>query len=122
METRDRGRLDAAAIHVQVAEITFQTKHEPFPLEIVTGLATRNETRFLVARAIVSHQVVSVQIRVRALTPLSSQMQTNVKALPVARRRNGRDDLIFVIAHWLGSGECHKCQSCAGEKNDQEAG
>src|SRR5580704_12373044 len=121
MESRDRGRLDPAAIHVHIAEITFHAHHEPFPLEIVTDLTTRDQTRLIVAGVITSHQIVSVQIRSPAVTELSSYVQTEVKALPIASRWNRRNDFIFaifVIADWLGSSECGEGQNGNSEKSN----
>src|ERR1017187_4494039 len=100
MERRDRGRLDPAAVQVHIAEITFHADHEPFPLVVETELATRDQTRLIVARVVTYPPVVSVQIRIPAVTKLSSYVQTHVKALPVARRWNGSNGFrILVIAH-----------------------
>ena len=101
-----RARFHAAAVHVHVAKVSLNTEDDPVPLEIVTDLTASNDARLVIApwfRSVESirNTKVVVEVLVLTVTPLSTDVHTEVKSGPIALRQRRRRDFF----HFLSAGQ-----------------
>src|SRR6266404_9295156 len=84
---------------IHVADIELRSGNEPVPLEVVSKLRASIEPRLAVTPLFVS-EIPGIEIGCLAMAELAAGVQTDVKSVPIAKRRHrrGHDRLFAAVS------------------------